>query len=123
MQITIKFIPHDQQRYATVGDWLHNPIDGDITILVSNMTDLRSMYAVAVHELLEVAACHVNGVSQQAVDDWDINGGGMLSDDPGALPDCPYHREHMAAEEAERAFCRVTDLIWDKHEENINGQG
>ncbi len=70
MKITIETIPHDQQRYPTVGDWQWTGPD-ELVVRVSEMGDWRYNAAVAVHELVEVLLCKQDGVTEAAVDAFD----------------------------------------------------
>jgi len=71
MHVTMHTIPHDQQRYDTVGDW-HFDMNGDLIIKVSKMSDPRYETLIAVHELIEAVLCKQAGVSEDAVDAFDM---------------------------------------------------
>ena len=51
MKIIIETIPHDHQRYNTVGDWQFSP-DGTLHVKVSEMDDWRHEALIAVHEVV-----------------------------------------------------------------------
>lgn len=74
MNIRIKTIPHNKQRYATCGDWYYEGegADKSLEIRVSQLPDSRYEFLVALHELVEVKLCEWSGVSQQAVDAFDM---------------------------------------------------
>ncbi len=91
-RIIIETIPAEKQRYDTLGDWRYNE-NGDLIITVSDYSVLEpSGFLIALHELVEVALCRRRGVSQDAVDNFDMAfaGEGEPGDDPGS----PYRREH-----------------------------
>ena len=70
MNVKIVTIPHEEQRYPTVGDWV---VNGDnLYISVSKMSDPRYELLVAVHELVEVLLCKERGISQVLVDKFDM---------------------------------------------------
>jgi hypothetical protein len=97
--IKIETIPHNQQRYDTLGDWT---IDGTtLTILISDSGDWRANACVAMHELSEVLLCVDRGITQKQVDDFDT-GSGKDFEEPGDSKEAPYHKEHMAANVVER---------------------
>jgi len=96
MDIHIKIIPHEEQRYTTCGDWWIDE-KGDLQIRASqlNYDAFDSMaLCVAQHELTEALLCLHRGIPGEAVDQWDL-----ICDaaEPGDVPDAPYHREHTAA--------------------------
>ena len=109
-RIVIEFVPHSEQRYVTVGDWLY---DGDTLILrISRTIDARHQQLVAMHELVEALACNVDSVTQQAVDEFDIHGEGTTLDEPGDSPKSPYHDQHMIASAVERIMASALHVDW-----------
>lgn len=98
MRVVIETIPHAEQRYPTVGDWLWSDDETTLTIRVSDMGDWRSEMLVALHELVEVILCKAGGVEQQAVDAFDIEferkRAARNLDEPGDDPAAPYRDEH-----------------------------
>ena len=111
-QIVIDFIPHRQQRYPTCGDWFFD--DGVLRINVSATPDERHQQLVAVHELLEALFCNVDGVSQEAVDAFDMGPGAKLYE-PGNSTDAPYHAQHDFATEIENFVARGLGVDWDEY--------
>jgi hypothetical protein len=121
MMIEIKTIPHNQQRYDTVGDWWWDS-DG-WHIRISDLPDWRYVFLIAFHELLEMAWCSQNDVAQVDVDAFDIEyensrGPGNLSE-PGDAPDAPYHLGHQFATAAERLAAAVLGVDWTQYETAI----
>ena len=116
LNIEIKTIPHQDQRYDTCGDWL---IDGDnITILVSDLGDWRLEYLVADHELREALLCRHRGISQKVVDDFDTSW--KSEGEPGDDPQAPYKREHFFATSIERLTAAELDVDWAEYEGKLN---
>jgi hypothetical protein len=102
MKINIETIPHKQQRYPTVGDWYDE--DGALQIKVSEMGNPDYEFLVALHELVEVWLCKKRGISQKAVDDFDMEFEKKrekslvsVTSEPGEEPDAPYQNEHLVA--------------------------
>ena len=119
-RIEIDFIDQSNQRYPTVGDWLY---DGDTLILkISRMPKPVWEQAIAVHELVEALLCNVNGVSQQAVDEFDMGPGADL-DEPGFDRSAPYHREHCWADVVERAFVAASGESWATYDAAVGDHG
>lgn len=112
MNIHILFIPKEQQRYATQGDWLFDE-NGDLIIRVSNNdqelpTD-NHRFLVARHEMDEAWLCYKRGITQKQVDDFDIPferdfDGIHYEGELGDHPNSPYAREHRYAMISEHAM-------------------
>lgn len=119
-EIVIRFIPQAQQRYDTCGDW--QLIDGILKIDVSQMADWRHECAVAIHEAIEAIACTANGITQEAVDAFDMGPGADL-DEPGNDPAAPYHAEHMVATEAEKALIAAMGIAWAEYDAAVGDHG
>lgn len=117
MNVLIRTIPHDQQRYETVGDWTFDGA-GNLTILVSNTGDWRSDMLVALHEFVEVLICKNDGVTQQQVDDFDK--ANLQSNDPGDLAGAPYGQQHCFAMAVERMVCAAMNLPWTEHDARVD---
>lgn len=121
--IRINFIPHNAQRYETVGDWrvLH---DGETwQIDVSMMKDWRHNVLVAVHELVEMAQCIERGIDEQTVTDFDLQFEATRApnneDEPGWDPQAPYRAQHIFAENIERELADQLRVDWSTYEAEI----
>jgi len=135
MNIHVRTIPHKEQRYDTVGDWLWDenptpgyPNSGSMGISVSDLGDWRMEACVAIHELVEALLCRARGITQEQVDQWDqrMTGASMCdtpecerNTEPGDHPDCPYRDEHFAATTIERILARELGVDWLEYEEKI----
>lgn len=97
MQITIRTIPHSEQRYDTTDDW---QVDyyGDITMYVSE-ADQQEVFKTIIHGLTECFLCLKHGITQKEVDTYDL--AHPETDNPGENSDAPYHMEHKVANVAE----------------------
>jgi hypothetical protein len=120
-EVSIKFIPQEDQRYDTCGDWTVND-GGLLTVLVSKMPDNRHELLVAVHELVEALACLATGVTQQAVDDFDMGPGADL-DEPGDCPAAPYHQQHVMATEIEMLLAAGMGVDWAGYDAAVGDHG
>ena len=127
MKIVIETIPHKDQRYDTVGDWWIDA-EGTWQIRVSQIkTDYgRSFwwaaeFLVALHELVEMAACLQHGITQERVDEFDKNwkyhGD---TDEPGDDMDAPYYAEHQFACGIERLMAAQLGVTWHNYETVID---
>jgi hypothetical protein len=121
--ITIKTIPHDQQRYETVGDWKISP-NGDIEILVSDMGNPDYEFLVGLHELVEVYLCKKRGITDDHVTAFDVSFESSRLpgnvDEPGDDPRAPYQNEHCIATGIERLVSAALGVPWKEYETAVN---
>lgn len=129
MNISLKTIPHAQQRYETCGDWVVHE-NGDLEILVSDLGNWKYEALIAFHELAEVLICREQGVTQAAVDEFDLafevgraNGLHKPEDEPGNDPDAPYRLAHFIAEALERILAVALLVDWKKYGEAVDALG
>jgi len=129
MRIVIETIPHQQQRYNTVGDWRYLE-DDTLLIRVSKMSDSRYEFLVGVHEVIEAELCRHDGVTQKEVDDFDIrfeqlraDRGDTITDEPGDHPEAPYSIQHCIATGIERLLAAVLLVDWYEYEQELNKLG
>lgn len=134
--ILIESIEHKDQRYETVGDWYDKEIGimGNSSvpttiIRVSKMSDINYEILVAIHELVEKVLCDKSGITQQQVDEFDIqyNYDYKSSDidkdmdlEPGNDPRAPYHRQHKIADIIERLMAIELGVDWEKYNNEVN---
>jgi|SRR5215471_16801152 len=122
MRVDIKVVPHDKQRYRTVGDWWW---EGDcLCVRVSELGDWRYELLVVVHEMCEAGACRYVGTSESEVTEFDVefekrrkNGN---TDEPGDDPMAPYAQEHCVATGIERVLAVMLGVTWKDYEERVN---
>ena len=118
LDVCIKTIPHAAQRYDTCGDYWTDE-NGMEQIRISDLGDRRYEFLVAVHELIEDFICQYRGIGQEDIRDFDEQ---ILRDmpennDPGSLPDAPYHKEHMFATAVEMLVAQQLDVCWPDYEQ------
>lgn len=122
LTIHFKVVTHSNQRYNTVGDVIENH-DGSITIVMSDLGDLRRTYAVGIHELVEQVLCARDGVTNKEIDEFDLAFEKMQNpndiQEPGDHPDSPYHAQHQVASAVERSFVEACGLNWNEHDDAI----
>jgi hypothetical protein len=112
--VRLRVIPESEQRYQTSGDWQWRADTLEIR-LSREVADEDPRYGtlLLVHELIEALLCRGAGVSGAAVDAFDISH--PDASEPGDDPAAPYHRQHRAAEAAERALADQLGVNWDKY--------
>lgn len=118
MRITIETIPHSNQRYNTCGDWQLDS-EGNLSIKISEMpkTGTPGEMAVALHELVEVMLCILRGITQEEVDEFDLNYSG--EGEAGDEPEAPYCQEHNIATGIERIFASEAGITWKNYENEL----
>lgn len=109
MKITIQTIPHSDQRYDTVGDWIFDA-QGNLEITVSEMGNDNFAFLVGIHEAIEAWLCRHDGVKEEDVSAFDqaFEGAG----EPGDDPDAPYREQHFIATSIERILSQAIDVDW-----------
>lgn len=122
MLITITDIPHEQQRYETVGDWQWDK-KGNLLITISDMSNWRYNFLVAFHEQIEVMLCRARGISQKEVDTFDISYEALRPEgdtsEPGDDPKAPYYKEHQFATKLEREMAKELNVDWEAYNETV----
>lgn len=121
----IKTIAHKDQRYTTVGDWWWE--EGTLQLRVSDMSDWRYEFLVAVHELVEAYLCRWKGIPQEDVDNWDqefeeAREKGKYQDweEPGDHPWAPYHLQHSIASGVERVVGAILGVSWNEYAKEVS---
>jgi hypothetical protein len=129
-KITIQTIPHSEQRYPTVGDWIteeEGSAPGTVEIKVSSLEDDRMEFLIALHELIEWFLAKEHSVPAKAVtafDEWfeadrePWQAIGIL--EPGDAPTCPVYNEHRFASAIERLLAHELNVDWREYERAVN---
>lgn len=122
MDVTVRVIPHSQQRYPTVGDWQW--IFDNLDIAVSDMEDWRYSFLVGFHEQIEAVLCRLRRVTQEQVDRFDMeyekNRPEGDESEPGNDLNAPYHREHTFATMLEMLMCYEMGVDWEEYDKKVN---
>lgn len=116
MRITIETIPHDDQRYPTLGDWTFDE-GGNLNVKVSTLGDPDYEFLIGLHEMIEAFLCHKRGIRQEDVDEFDRTH--RIFNEPGAHPEAPYRHEHAFAEAIERLMAHELGVFWPEYEQVI----
>ncbi len=113
MRIVIESKPLADMRYDTWGDWQWLP-GGTLHVTVADPCPPNSAWLVGTHEMIEAWLCRAVGITEQQVDDFDMNytGDGDAGDDPAS----PYHKQHCIAAGIERMLCAALDIPWAVHD-------
>lgn len=126
MDISVKVIPHSEQRYETVGDWWFDE-DGTLQIRVSRMADDRYNCLVAIHEAIEAILCRNHGITAEAVDAFDKyfeakrdRGEVGADEEAGEDEDAPYRWEHFFATKIEYLFAAELGVAWQDYDAAVH---
>lgn len=122
MEIHIKTIPHNNQRYETCGDWI---FDGDkLFISVSDTGNDNYSFMVALHEMVEAWLCKDRGIDGYKITDFDCAFENIRqegnTDEVGDDPEAPYQNEHLFATGIEKMMCSALGIKWAKYDNTIN---
>ena len=127
LNIVIRTINHEEQRYETVGDYFEGP-SGTKNIRVSNMANEDYEFLVAIHEAIEQHLCNKRGISEQDITAFDEKfeeerKEGKHSDDeePGFDPKAPYVKEHTFATKIEKLLAKELCISWDLYDKTVMG--
>lgn len=118
MKVEIVTVPHEMQRYNTVGDYQTDET-GKTKIIVSNLGDDGMHMLIALHELVESALCRQAGITDKMIDEFDFafadNRAAGDPDEPGDDPAAPYYRQHQFATQVESMMAEKLGIDWDEY--------
>lgn len=123
----IESIPHESQRYPTVGDyWLDE--NGVEQVRVSEMPDWRYEALVVIHELIEMIITRHRGIAEEDITRFDIDfeesrEKALVVGEPGDHPKAPYRREHFFATNLERLLAAELDVDWFEYDRFVDALG
>jgi hypothetical protein len=123
LNIEIKTVPDDQQRYNTVGDYYTNE-KGEKVFVVSDMKDWRYEILTAIHELIESAICKHGGITEEEIDAFDIEYSEQRpkgdTSEPGDNTKAPYHEAHAFADKIEKELAKELGVEWEKYSQTVD---
>lgn len=122
MKIVIESVPHDQQRYPTVGDWTFAD-NGQLHVTVSHTRDDFD-FLIGIHEAVEAWLCKKRGITDEDVTTFDVafekDRPAGDTREPGDDPAAPYRREHRFASSIERRIAVELGIDWIAYEKAVN---
>jgi len=125
MNIHIKTVKHDQQRYETCGDWQFSS-PTDLSISVSDMGNADYEFLVGIHEAIEawLAVKRSGPGVEKVLDAFDMeyenNRKEGDTSEPGDDPRCPVYLEHQIATGIERILAGMLGVDWQKYDQGVN---
>lgn len=126
MRILIETIPHNKQRYETVGDYRYME-DGTLYITVSDMNNEKYETLVALHELTEERLTKWRGLTENEIMDFDLyyemrREQGLVPElsEPGFDQNAPYLKEHTLATGIEMMVAAYAGVSWLEYDKTVN---
>ena len=124
LEIHIKVIPHERQRYPTVGDYFYDS-DGVLQVRVSEQGDEFYNKLIIIHELVEEALTKQRGLTEEEIMNFDLyfekrREQGLVEKDaePGFCNEAPYLPEHSLATSVELQMCAMAKVSWKDYMDN-----
>lgn len=127
-RIFIKEIPHESNKWATLGDWWFGDEqrninqDGDLYITISQMPMWKYFWPILAHEIIEIAWCLTHGVTSQECEDYDAMWEDELNrglhkpeEEAGFDKRSPYRGGHIWGARFERLVCWILGINWKKY--------
>ena len=124
-RIIIDFVPHQQQRYNTPGDYFYdkNFDNGELLkVVISKLDDPYLEELVAIHEMIEEMLTRKFGITEQQIMDFDLKyekereqGLHEPEDEPGFDKDSPYWKWHQVSTSIEMLLCALLDVNWEQY--------
>ena len=126
MNINVETVPHEHQRYPTVGDYWEE--GGKVQVRVSEMRDWRYEILVAVHEIVEWALTKQRDISEHDITEFDIafeksREQRLVIGEPGDHAQAPYRKEHFFATHLERSFAAELGVEWHEYDRYVDEMG
>ncbi len=120
--IEVKVLPHKQQRYETVGDYLY--INHKLLNVRISELEPDEEFLIMIHELIEWYLNEREGITIGEVDKFDKafekkrkKGN---TDEPGDCPQAPYHENHKYATIIEKILAWRLKVDWDEYNNHVN---
>lgn len=120
LDVRIRTIAPEAQRYPTVGDWPQGLEVAGAEVLVSALSDWREEACVAIHEFAEALLCRHEGITPEAVDAFDSTDINPKYEEHGDDPAAPYHQAHVTAGIIERTLALALGVDWTEYADHIN---
>lgn len=128
LNITIKSIPHKEQRcYGNIGDYWEENEGRELQVRVSALSDWRYEFLIVIHELIEYYLCKRKGIDELAIQSFDEEWYnqeelGIKHDvtEAGDDPAAPYHWQHVTATAIEHVLAYLLNVDWPTYENEVD---
>lgn len=122
MKINIETIPHESQRYETVGDYWYDE-QGVLQIRVSDMGNTKYERMVVIHELIEQSLTEWAGITEEQIMEFDLKFEEKREeenvDEPGFDNNAPYLVQHTFATSVELGMCALAGISWTDYDNTV----
>lgn len=118
MELTVKIIPHNNQRYDTCGDYQINPATNALDVRISDTKNQDYNFLVTVHEIIEAYLCLKRKIDYNLITEFDVKFHGK--GEPGDDKHSPYRREHKFSTQIEKKLAKELGVKWKIYDETIN---
>ena len=115
--INMQIIPKSQMRPEYAEGWGDYWIDKDgvLQVRAVKMPNLMFSHYILLHEYTEAIRCYRDGISLESIEAFDL--AHEDHDDPGTLPDAPYHKHHMSGLMLEAVACLQDGYTWPEYDD------
>lgn len=122
ININIRTILHQDQRYPTVGDY-HFDNSENYKISVSEMGNPHYEFLVGLHEMIEMYLCKAKGIKEEDITNFDIDFESKReagnTDEPGDDVNAPYYTEHQFATSIEKMMAEKLNIDWADYDNYV----
>jgi hypothetical protein len=126
LEIHIKVIPHERQRYETCGDYWYDT-EGVLQVRVSDLGNEFYHKAIIIHELVEEAITKHKGISEKEIMDFDLYHNKRIEQglikpnlEAGFATNAPYRNEHCFATSVELGMCALAGVDFMEYDKAVN---
>jgi hypothetical protein len=115
-KIDIRIVPTQwmrEQYKDAYGDY-YTDEKGTLHIRSREYENPDHAFGCIIHELIEAWRCYKKGITLESIEKFDADHADH--DDPGRLPEAPYHLEHCRSMEIERLMCYQDGIPWDEYD-------
>ena len=115
-RIDIRIIPTQWMREQYKDGYGDYWVDerGALQIRSREYTNPDHAFGCIIHELVEAWRCYRDGISLESIEKFDADHDDH--DDPGRLPEAPYHDAHCKSMEIERLMCYQDGVKWEDYD-------
>jgi len=116
VEFDFKVIPWNEMRYASAGDYYeveYTKRRRKWEFRVADLGNTKYELLVFFHEFIEFFLTQEHGISEEEITKFDIQH--ISADEPGELPDAPYHNEHTIANAFERMLAALLNVDWEEY--------
>jgi hypothetical protein len=115
--IHVEFKNQRDLRNRQAGDYFTDSY-GVLQFEIAKTGNLFYDCAILIHEMAEWMAWRSHGGTEGVMDGFDFAHTELY--EPGEDPRCPYHKEHMFAEDVERRVVKACGIKWKDYSRAID---